>query len=262
MAITISNKIGPVGQYPNLPDDVRKIANALNRISVADGGVLGAPPDKRLDETSGIMSEKLLAAIQTFQLKQFGWPGADRRVFPGGETITRMNQLLPDDGPIVVPTTNIFMVSFAEKTPSTLSILVVDFVDPMNDLVASYYTGRGVLTPKVSFTRQVRMFWRSKPISVLDFEGAELRYTTSLTKRWVVGSSGAQHDGFHLANAMSIKLRNSSHTQSFDLPDDHSFNILEAYLYSISNRQGEPGTFLIGGPLKRVVIPDLENTVE
>ncbi|MEZ5422116.1 MAG: hypothetical protein R2682_03350 [Pyrinomonadaceae bacterium] len=245
MAITISDKVGPSGQYPNIPVDVNKIANALNRISVADGGTLGASPDKRLDETSGIVTEKLLTGIQTFQLKQFGWPGADRRVFPGGQTITRINELLPDPpGPIEAPKNNIFFFSFSPQMPSVKSALLVKVRDPMNNLETTFFVkGGGRFIIRRGFTQDVRILWMGLPISISDMRGATFVYRTDLIPTWVLEGRG----GFMLVrkNSFAMKLQRSSKWHNFELPDG-DFTILEAF----SHQGKDQVVFSIEGTLE------------
>ncbi len=244
MAITISDKVGPSGQYPNIPVDVNKIANALNRISVADGGTLGASPDKRLDETSGVVTEKLLTAIQTFQLKQFGWPGADRRVFPGGQTITRINELLPDPGPIDAPKSNLFYFSFSPQMPSLKSALLVKVRDPMNNQETTFWVNGGSrFIIRRGFTQDVRILWMDLPISISDMRGATFVYRTDLIPTWVLEGGG----GFMLVrkNSFSMKLQKSSRWHTFELPDG-DFTILEAFFY----KQTDPIVFTIEGTLE------------
>ncbi|MCC7306432.1 MAG: hypothetical protein IT173_02605 [Acidobacteria bacterium] len=264
MGISISNKVGPIGQYPNLPGDVKTIANGLNRISVADGGVKGAPPDKQLDESTGIMSEKLLTAIQTFQLKQFGWPGADRRVFPGGETIGRMNQLLTDTGQpgtgetFELPKSNLFFFSFARRGPDMLSKLLISVKDPMNDLQAFFVVGRGFFGPQPFFTRDVRILWPGKAISIVEFRDADFVYSTSLTSSLVVGPNGPERNGFTLDNSIEIKLRGDRRGRSFSLPSpEHGeFAISEATIYAIRNPKGEERSFTIEGTMLQVTMEE------
>lgn len=79
----------------NSAKDVITIQDALNRVSPAEGG---ASPALKVD---GVCGPKTKNAIQKFQLEQFGWSGADGKINPGGQTITRINDLLgfvkPDD---------------------------------------------------------------------------------------------------------------------------------------------------------------------
>ncbi len=91
--ITIDLPVGLGPKAKNLPADVLTIQKALNRIPLKDGG-----PDKPVPETGTLtnkQSDPTITAIQKFQIKHFGWPGADGRVDPApGATLARINQLL------------------------------------------------------------------------------------------------------------------------------------------------------------------------
>lgn len=91
-AVTISASVGLKGA--NAPADVRKIQDALNRIPASRGGA--QPPLA----VSGVSDERTWKAIHAFQLKHFGWSGADGRVDPGRQTIERINQLLFSNPPM------------------------------------------------------------------------------------------------------------------------------------------------------------------
>ncbi len=85
-AIAVSAPVGINGT--NLANDVKTIQDTLNRVSPAEGG---ASPLLVVD---GICGQKTKDAIQKFQLQQFGWSGADGKINPGGQTITRLNEIL------------------------------------------------------------------------------------------------------------------------------------------------------------------------
>jgi Putative peptidoglycan binding domain len=73
----------PVGAPPrsrNLSGDVYEVQRALNRFSPIDGG---PSPPLVVDSICG---SKTIAAIRNFQLKKFGWSGADGVVDPGQQT--------------------------------------------------------------------------------------------------------------------------------------------------------------------------------
>jgi hypothetical protein len=76
----------------NLANDVSVIQDALNRVSPDQGG-----PSPLL-VIDGACGPKTKNAIQQFQLKQFGWSGADGKINPGGQTITRLNVLVGGTG--------------------------------------------------------------------------------------------------------------------------------------------------------------------
>ena len=84
--VTISLSVGL--RSPNLPIDVTKIQNALNRISPDDGG-----PAVPLIP-NGICDSKTVEVIQKFQLRHFGWSGADGIINPNGQTIAKINAVL------------------------------------------------------------------------------------------------------------------------------------------------------------------------
>lgn len=88
--IVISSSVGL--DSTNFPEDVRTIQDALNRLSPEQGK---PNPLLRVDGICGPKTEK---AIQQFQLKQFGWSGADGKINPGGQTITRLNELVGNGG--------------------------------------------------------------------------------------------------------------------------------------------------------------------
>lgn len=79
----------PVGiNSPNIYDDVFNIQNALNKVPPVDGG-----PQTKL-VTDGRCGEKTIKAIQNFQLKHFGWSGADGKIEPYKQTIAKLNEII------------------------------------------------------------------------------------------------------------------------------------------------------------------------
>ena len=84
MATQISASVGLKGV--NRKDDVEKIQKLLNKIPKKDGG-----PDPKL-KVDGKAGPKTNGAIQAFQLKHFGWSGADGRVDPGKQTLAKLNE--------------------------------------------------------------------------------------------------------------------------------------------------------------------------
>ena len=93
-AITILNSVGNRGR--NDRNDVTTIQSALVRIGPAQGG------QGPLFEVDGSCGPKSINAIQRFQLKHFGWSGADGLVEPGRQTIQKMNQFLGSAAPAKV----------------------------------------------------------------------------------------------------------------------------------------------------------------
>lgn len=85
MIRNISAPVGTKGAV-NRFDDVITVQQLLNNISPSDGG-----PTSPLN-LDGLSGPKTVAAIQKFQLHHFGWPGADGRVDPGGQTLLKLNE--------------------------------------------------------------------------------------------------------------------------------------------------------------------------
>lgn len=95
MAFTLTGSVGRMGGL-NKADDVRKVQTALNKVPVTSGG-----PAKPLETATGICGPKTIEAIQLFQIKHFGWSGADGRVDVNGVTHQKLNEF---DGPVAGPT--------------------------------------------------------------------------------------------------------------------------------------------------------------
>ena len=85
-SVRILYSVGQSGK--NIPNDVGTIQDALNRVTDDKGG---ASPDLIVDNTCGPKTKK---AIQVFQLKHFGWSGADSLVEPNRQTIAKLNEIL------------------------------------------------------------------------------------------------------------------------------------------------------------------------
>jgi hypothetical protein len=84
----------PVGlSSPNYPSDVKTVQELLNKVPQHQGGL---PPDKKL-ATDGACGSKTRDAISKFQLKHFGWSGADCKVEPNKQTLAKLNSF--DTGP-------------------------------------------------------------------------------------------------------------------------------------------------------------------
>lgn len=86
MAKQITAPVGNITTAGNLYDDVVTVQELLNNVPTSEGG-----PQPRLD-VDGNCGPKTRAAIQAFQLKQFGWSLADGRVDPFKQTIARLNE--------------------------------------------------------------------------------------------------------------------------------------------------------------------------
>jgi hypothetical protein len=86
--VVISAPVGIGHKAKNLSPDVTSIQRALDLIHPKDGGAL---PTLVID---GICGPKTKAAIQKFQLKHFGWKGADGLIEPDKQTLHKLNELL------------------------------------------------------------------------------------------------------------------------------------------------------------------------
>ena len=84
--ITISASVGKGGV--NLPHDTVTIQNALNQVPLGKGR---PNPLLAVDAKCG---PKTIKAIGEFQLKHFGWSGADSLVEPNRQTIKKLNEVL------------------------------------------------------------------------------------------------------------------------------------------------------------------------
>lgn len=186
MAITISNLVGPKPQGVNLPEDVLKIKKSLNQISIANGGLLEALPNLKLDETNGIFDQKLLEAIQRFQIRHFGWNGADGKIFPNSITIGKINELSPqEEKPAETEAkTNIFFLMISPATFLTSGDQIyLKFDDIQNRQSAKYKVDGawGYIAPEQkaeTYTNQQRILWQGPALSVKDFDQADFLYGT------------------------------------------------------------------------------------
>lgn len=108
----------PVGiGSPNRADDVRTIQELVNKVPLDQGGL---PDDKKL-VVDGICGPKTQDAISKFQLKHFGWKGADGKIEPGKQTLAKLNDFdkpipsAPVVPPKPKPTSKQFILQFVNK---------------------------------------------------------------------------------------------------------------------------------------------------
>jgi hypothetical protein len=168
VARSIIDSVGEKGK--NLEGDVFTIQQLLNGVLPAFGG-----PVVKL-KVDGICGPKTKAAIQNFQLKQFGWPGADGRVDPGKRTLARLNELSfgsldppkPPDGPgpSILPESTRFVIhrmgneeSFGQKEED----LFFHIVDMTNGFMGIYFLARSqtattTAQPRLTFRGPSRSF--------------------------------------------------------------------------------------------------------
>ena len=184
MSVVIYDKVGRACR--NLVPDVKAIQDALNRVPFDQGGT---PPYKKLT-VDGNCGGKTIEAIQLFQLKQFGWPGSDGKVFPQGQTHIRLNQILGQQteapsipGPQTEPITNAFMIRMSIKGVTLPSFSMDDDLymiieDAANMITATYKVSLSKRLQPDSYSFPEIMPWSGDSISVSAFENADFKYTT------------------------------------------------------------------------------------
>lgn len=180
MPVTINDRVGI--SCRNESSDVIKIQDALNRVPADQGRA--QPPLV----PNGVCDKRTIEAIQKFQLKQFGWPGADGKIFPGGQTITRINQLLPDPViPAPAKQTGVrWRVEFNTGKSSFLSKLEPWFLY-FTDLDEGRSWRFWLSKPQIG-REQEKPFgtpheFETEPLTPLDFENAVFRFQHTLHYR-------------------------------------------------------------------------------
>lgn len=202
MPVIITDRVGRFCR--NLLPDVAAIQDALNRVPIDQGGT---PPNKKLP-VNGNCGNQTIESIQLFQLKQFGWSGADGKIFPDGETITRLNQILatsvsiPGIGlppPEIEPTTNAFTIRMStggiEKTLiskfDTLFLLIEDTANGVSVIYrVNHYFGKNESAPPLQkFGLPEVMLWTDAPISVKSFQNAGFHYISRVASTRTISNA-------------------------------------------------------------------------
>ena len=106
---TISKSVGLKGV--NRSADVKTVQQLLNGVPANEGR-----PKPKLVEDS-LCGNKTINAIHRFQLKHFGWKGADGRVDPGHRTINKLNSLNQFEPPVPIHRTGQFMFQSIREGP-------------------------------------------------------------------------------------------------------------------------------------------------
>lgn len=114
----IAQSVGRMGGV-NQAEDVRTVQELLNGVPASDGGPATPLP------VTGVCSPALVTAIQRFQLRHFGWSGADGRVDPEGPTLRTLNEYAADGpNPYANPVDQIIHDAIAHWNDKTVLRLV------------------------------------------------------------------------------------------------------------------------------------------
>jgi hypothetical protein len=206
MTVVIADKVGR--SCVNRAADVMAIQDALNRVPVHEGG---RPPGKKLP-VNGTCGPQTIESIQLFQLEQFGWPGADGKIFPNGETHRRLNEILGSgivvpgiEPPGAEPSTEAFLIRMStgghDKTLiSELDTLFLWIEDAANSVSAMYrvlhfFSRKDPAPPPQKFGLPEAMAW-TEPIPAGAFENAGFHYvsrTVSTTTPLKLGDVASQN---------------------------------------------------------------------
>ena len=182
MAIILIASVGRMGGI-NHTEDVRKVQHALNKVPKRAGG-----PAKPLDP-DGKCGSKTIEAIQLFQIKHFGWKGADGRVDVNGPTHLKLNEYDTAIAPPTVetiPTSESFSVRFDSISKPTNEEWRLLITDEANQISRIYRLEQTVpYRPLEKFREKWTMPYAlalppPKPISVTDFHDAKFGYRSTL----------------------------------------------------------------------------------
>lgn len=174
MARQITAPVGPNAKGGNNPTDVVTVQELLNNVPPSEGG---PEPELKID---GICGNKTGAAIQKFQLKQFGWSGADGRVDPLKQTLAKLNKYDKVAAPLATQfriCRNWDMPIISNSNETWFSYFQI--VDVVGGATAVYYFGdRATARQKPSaFAGRSLSFSTSQPYAVTGLE-CPATYTT------------------------------------------------------------------------------------
>lgn len=179
MPIVLTASVGRMGGV-NRPPDVLQVQQALNRRSPAEGG-----PVKKLDEDS-ICGPKTIDTIQRFQLKHFGWPGADGRVDVDGPTHRKLNDYEPviaPPPPEIEATSESFSFRFNGDIKPRDVEWRIRITDEANEKPAIYRLEQWIDWDPEKRQRDWGKFYPvslDAPMSVKGFDGARFAYRSTL----------------------------------------------------------------------------------
>ncbi len=218
MPVVIKDKVGIL--CTNRFEDVLTIQDALNRVSVGQGRAV--PPLT----PNGICDKRTTDAIQKFQLKQFGWPGADGKIFPGGQTITRINQLLPDPVPAPEKKTGMnWRLEFNTGNSRSLSKLgpwYLYFTDLDAEMSFRFWLSKPQVSAGQDEYFSTPYEFTTDPMSPLDFENAIFRYEDTLIYRGLppitLGSQSVFHQKSESYGTAAFQLANGTKFWLLQMP--------------------------------------------
>jgi hypothetical protein len=177
MAKNISASVGRNGVNREL--DVFNIQLLLNDVPIPSGG-----PNPKL-EYDGICGPKTIKAIQTFQIKHFGWSGADGRVDPNGRTHNLLNTFDKQGGvqpatpsPKPLPKSSRFLIRRMDFKTSFAGYpreLYFEITDMVSGLVGIYWIKTGsqgpTQQPPPTIDRSYRQFNTKRAYAIDDLNG-------------------------------------------------------------------------------------------
>lgn len=244
MAFVLLASVGRMGGV-NHTEDVRKVQHALNKVPKSDGG-----PPKPLDP-DGKCGGKTIEAIQLFQIKHFGWSGADGRVDVNGPTHRKLNEydsgITPTVGPI--PTSESFSLRIDSRVKEKNVEWRLLITDEANEISRVYRLQQLVPWPKDKYAKK----WTKpyplsmpEPIAVTDFHDARFGYRSTL--HYDPRKPYLQQETW--INVMALQLvRDASPTNHFNTPT----NIWDCW-YEMQKNSDKSGTYQaeVKGVLKLV----------
>lgn len=243
----------PVGRgVKNHPDDTLKVQDALNGVPVGQGRA--QPP---LDP-DGKTGPKTIEAIQKFQLKHFGWKGADGRVDVEGPTHRKLNELLEPgitSSPAPVepePTSESFSMRLSGEAGGDYKDNLWHFLitDEANVRSKKFWLRTGSTIHRgplfIRHWGPAHYFRIGRPVPLSGFGGAGVEFLSILTKTATFGIEEVDGElsinhGENWYNEMAMKLNGDDRTTFYwNTP----FKILDCWADCVDPpNNSKPGIF-------------------
>lgn len=237
--IVITASVGQGGA--NKKEDVFNIQYGLDQVPPVDGG-----PEPLL-KIDGICGPKTIAAIRNFQMKHFGWQGADGRIDPGRQTIQKLNEKrlrwVTPHLPPSLATTGWLLADFLKHVPHTRACVqaAIQTVQsaklrgPGTYLVEKHYRAAGNMQ---SLNRVENVY--SLMLQVLDRAGYYCTLDTTDEGEGISSVAFARLGGFFIPdNAGKIKIREGAWVAS-NIPDFAAFVLIHEMRHFVE-QQGDIG---------------------